>query len=102
MKEQTNIVNPQRIKPTVYRKIQEDYDLRVTIANEIDIRESTLYMAAYRNSKLIENYFVIESFKKNTGWKSEEIFEEDSNSQNQTNDKRNKSRKSGDHSLSTR
>ncbi|SIS72910.1 MULTISPECIES: hypothetical protein [Chryseobacterium] len=75
MKEQTNIVNNRKIKTTVSRKIQDDYDLRVTIASEIGMRESALYLAAYRNSKTLENYFFIESFKKHTEWKDEQIFE---------------------------
>lgn len=75
MKERTNITNPNKLKETVSRKIKEDYDLRVKIANDIDMREGSLYLAAYRNAKSLENYFLIESFKKHTGWKNEEIFE---------------------------
>lgn len=102
MKEPTNIVNPRRIKNTVSRKIQDDYELRVAIANENGLREPSLYQAAYRNSKLIENYFIIQSFKKFSGWKDEEIFESENDKNTHKYDEGNKSRKSGDHSLSTR
>ncbi|WNI34666.1 hypothetical protein [Chryseobacterium sp. SG20098] len=75
MKERTNIANPTKINSKVSRKIQEDYELRLAIAGDIKMRESALYMAAYRNSKVLENYFFIESFRKHTGWENEEIFE---------------------------
>lgn len=73
MKE-ANITNPKRISITVYRKIQEDYDLRVAMASDLGMRESALYLAAYRKSKSLENYFYIQSFKKHTGWKDDQIF----------------------------
>ena len=75
MKEQTNIANHLKIKSEVSRKIQNDYELRLAISGDIQMRESALYMAAYRNSKALENYFLIASFKKHSGWTDEEIFE---------------------------
>lgn len=75
MKEQANITNPNKLKETVSRKIKEDYDLRVKIANDVDMREASLYLAAYRNARSLENYFLIQSFKKHTGWDDEEIFQ---------------------------
>ncbi|OCK53203.1 hypothetical protein BA768_01210 [Chryseobacterium sp. CBo1] len=76
MKE-ANITNPKRISITVYRKIQEDYDLRAAMASDLGMRENALYLAAYRKSKSLENYFYIESFKKHTGWTDDQIFEVD-------------------------
>jgi len=72
----TNIANHSRIKLTVSRKIQEDYDLRCAIASDIGVRESTVYLWAYRKSKMIENYFFIQSFKKHTQWSDADIFED--------------------------
>ncbi|MCQ4139189.1 hypothetical protein [Chryseobacterium sp. EO14] len=76
MKNQTNITIPSKIKPAVYRKIQEDYDLRLKIAADTGKREITIYQNAYRSSDRIENVFLIKSFQRHTGWTDEEIFEE--------------------------
>lgn len=72
---QANITKTNRIRITVSRKILSDYDLRVKIAGDINMRESTLKQAAYRNAKSLENYFLIESFKKHTSWTEDQIFE---------------------------
>ncbi|GAB0155907.1 hypothetical protein CHRYSEOSP005_11690 [Chryseobacterium sp. Alg-005] len=77
MKEQANITIPRKIKPTVYRKIQEDYDLRLKIAADTGKRESAIYLNAYRGSEKIENIFIIQSFQRHTGWTNAEIYEED-------------------------
>ena len=75
MKEQANITITSKIKSTVYRKIQEDYDLRVKIAADTGKREQAIYLNAYRDSEKIENIFIIKSFQKHTGWSDSEIFE---------------------------
>lgn len=77
MKERANITIPKKIKPTVYRKIQEDYDLRVKIAADTGKREQAIYLNAYRDSEKIENIFVIQSFQRHTGWSNNEVYEED-------------------------
>ena len=71
---QANITKTNKIKDTVYRKIQEDYDLRIKIARDVQMRENALYLAALRNAKRIEHYFIIEAFKKHSGWDDDQIF----------------------------
>lgn len=77
MKEQANITITSKIRSTVYRKIQEDYDLRVKIAADTGKREQAIYLNAYRDSEKIENVFIIKSFQKHTGWSDAEIFEKE-------------------------
>ncbi|GEN74121.1 hypothetical protein [Chryseobacterium lathyri] len=77
MKEQANITIPTKIKHTVYRKIREDYDLRLKIAADTGKRESAIYLNAYRDSEKIENIFIIQSFQRHTGWTDGEIYEKD-------------------------
>ena len=40
MKEQANITIPRKIKSTVYRKIREDYELRLKIAADCRILQN--------------------------------------------------------------
>lgn len=79
MKNQTNIVKPQKIRPEVFQKILSDYDLRKKIADETRNRETAVYNWAYRESDKVLNYFVIKTIKKHTGWADTQIFESSKN-----------------------
>ncbi|GAB0155450.1 hypothetical protein CHRYSEOSP005_07110 [Chryseobacterium sp. Alg-005] len=98
--QKANIVIKTKIKDEVFRKIQSDYDLRKEIADKLNKRESAIYNLANRKSNGIANYFIVILFKALTGWSDDEMFEEQISSKTITNDKRNKSRKGTDNTVS--